>query len=113
MTSVNRKVLIAAIALSGLIGRGALYGQVYSPGSGVTPPRVVRSVPMPRLAARVILECVVQQDGRLSATKIVRSSTAADEEAVLSAVAQWQFEAGARDGKPVAVRFYVSFAPAR
>ena len=43
--------------------------------------------------------------------KVVRSSSAADNHAVLSAVAQWQFEGGARDGKPVAVRFYISFTP--
>lgn len=113
MTRAYRGTIVFALALAGVVHGGTLSAQVYSPGHGVTPPRVVRSTPMPRPASMVILECVVQSDGTLSDTKVVRSGGTAADDAVRSAVAQWQFESGAKDGTPVAVRFHISFTPTR
>ena len=112
MTATIRKVFAVAtvsLALSGAV----LCAQVYSPGHGVTPPRVVRSAPMPRPASLVIIECVIEADGTLSASKVVRSGTADDDKTVLDAVSHWQFEAGTKDDTPVAVRFYLSFPRGR
>lgn len=96
-----------------LMGESTLRAQVYSPGNGVTAPRVVLNEPRPRPASPVIVECVVDADGTLSASKVVRSGGRDDDQRVLDAVAQWRFEAGTKDGKPVAVRYYLSFRPGR
>lgn len=112
MTAVARKALtVTAVAL--LLYGGRLEAQVYSPGSGVTPPRVLRSAPMPRPASQVVVECVIEADGTLASSKIVRPGAAEDDQAILTAIAQWQFEAGTKDGRPVAVRFYLSFPRSR
>lgn len=111
-----RTMIVRAFAgatLSLLLGNAALRAQVYSPGNGVTPPRVVRSAPMPRSASLVIVECVIEADGRISASKVVRSGNRDDDQAVLEAISRWQFEAGTKDGRPVAVRFYLSFSGRR
>lgn len=112
MTAMSRR-LLAVTAMALLLCGGGLQAQVYSPGNGVTPPRVLRSAPMPRPAAHVIVECVIEADGTLAAANVVRSGAPEDDQAVLNAVTQWQFEAGAKDGSPVAVRFYLSFARSR
>ena len=112
MTAMIRRAFAVATVLL-LLGDAALRAQVYSPGNGVTPPRVVRSAPMPRPASPVIIECVIEADGTLSASKVVRSGEPDDDQAVLDSVTQWQFEAGTKDGTPVAVRFYLSFPRSR
>lgn len=96
-----------------MLAGATLAAQVYSPGDGVTPPRVVRSTPMPRPTSDVILECVIEADGRLTSPTVVRSGGTDDDTAVLGAVAQWQFEAGTKGGSPVAVRFYLHFPRGR
>lgn len=113
MIAIRLRMSISATTLFLILACTVLHAQVYSPGDGVTAPRVVRSTPMTRPSSEVIIECVIQADGTFSAPRFVRSGSADDNASVLSAVAQWQFQAGTKDGRPVAVRFYLSFPRSR
>ena len=85
----------------------------YRPGPGVTTPRLLRDAKPAYTAAamrakiegNVQVECVVGTDGAPHDCRIVRSldpTYGLDQEA-LKAAAQWRFEPGTRDGKPVQV----------
>ena len=85
----------------------------YRPANGVTLPRVLHDVKPPytadamraRIQGSVLLECVVETDGRVNRIHIVRSLDAVfglDQEAV-KAAEQWRFTPGTRDGAPVPV----------
>lgn len=83
------------------------------PGSGVTVPRLVHEI-KPRYTVEamkakiqgfVLLESVVETDGRVNRVRIVRSldpTLGLDEEAV-KAARQWRFTPGSKDGIPVPV----------
>jgi protein TonB len=85
---------------------------VYKPGDGVSAPILVKQV-KPQYTAKakdakiqgtVVLECVVETDGRVGDVKVARSL---DEDLDLEAVKaarQWRFEPGKKDGKAVRVR---------
>lgn len=85
---------------------------VYSPGNGVTAPRVVHKVrPVYPAAAerehrqgKVMLAVVVNADGVVS--EIAVTETSADEftDAAVAAAWQYQFKPGIKDGQPVSVR---------
>jgi protein TonB len=87
---------------------------VYEPGNGVTLPRVTRDVkPVytneakgQRIEGTVLLDAVVLADGSVGDVKVTRSLDSVyglDANAV-KAMKLWQFAAGTKDGKPVAVR---------
>ena len=92
--------------------------QVYRPGDdGVTLPVLVKSVKphytpaamKQRIEGAAQLDCVVLADGKVGDVSIVESLDAKyglDEEAI-SALKQWEFRPGRREGKPVAVRVHV------
>ena len=96
-----RTALVAVVTFAAFFLGVPLGAQAYSPGNGVTAPRVVRSVPMPRPASEVILECVIEPDGALGKTTVIRAADADVAAEVQQAVAHWQFEAGTKDGAPV------------
>ena len=87
-------------------------GPVYKPGDGVSAPVLVKEV-KPQYTAKakdakiqgtVVLECVVETDGRVGDVKVTK---ALDEDLDLEAVKaarQWRFEPGKKDGKAVRVR---------
>jgi TonB family protein len=87
---------------------------VFTLGNGVTAPRaIVRVEPnYPSAAMRqkiegaVVLEAVVQTDGRLQDIKVVKSldKQYGLDQAALDAATKWLFEPGTKDGKPVSVR---------
>ena len=90
---------------------------VYQPGNGVTLPRVTRDVrPVytneareQRIEGTVLLDVVVLADGSVGDVKVTRSLDSVyglDANAV-KAMKLWQFAAGTKDGKPVAVRVAV------
>jgi protein TonB len=91
---------------------GGIGGGVYRPGSGVTPPRVIREVKptythhalLERIQGTVLLELVVTESGRPTRIRVIRSldPNGLDEQAVLAA-SQWEFEPGRLSGKPVSV----------
>ena len=82
-------------------------------GNGVTSPTLIMRVPpeytadamRARMQGVVILECVVQTDGRCTDIRIVRSLDRAfglDQKAV-AAAQKWLFRPGLRQGEPVPV----------
>ena len=95
---------------------------VLVPGvAGVTAPRVIQEVKAnytaeamrARIQGVVVLECVVEVDGRVGPVRIVRSLDAVhglDEEAIRT-LRQWRFVPAMKDGVPVrvAVKVEISF----
>jgi len=109
--------LALTLSLAGwLIGAG----QVYKPGNGVTMPQVVKEVRpgytnaamAQRIEGTVLLEAVVEQDGKVGAVTVVQSldSEYGLDEAAVAALKQWEFKPGTREGKPVAVQIAVQIA---
>ena len=101
----------------------AVHGQdeiVYQPGDGVTTPQVIKSVTpqytseamKQMIEGAAVLDVVVKSDGKVGDVKVKESLDAVyglDENAV-KAMKQWEFKAGTKDGKPVAVRVEVKMA---
>jgi TonB family protein len=109
---------LAALALYLLTGPSAAASPqgakapVYKPGDGVSAPVLVKEVKPQytakakdaRIQGTVLLECVVETDGRVGDVKVARSL---DEDLDLEAVKaarQWRFEPGKKDGKAVRVQ---------
>lgn len=113
MTNTARCVSAFAVATVIASCSANLSAQV-SPGPGVTMPRVLKDVqPSPKPESRVLVECVVLESGMVSSEKVVVSSNPKDDEAALSAVKQWTFAPGTKNGEPVPVRIYIELAPRR
>jgi protein TonB len=88
-------------------------GGPYRPGNGVRAPteishgtpRYTADAMRARLQGAVLVECVVETNGRCSRTRVVRGlepSFGLNEEAVRAAE-QWRFRPGTRQGQPVPV----------
>jgi TonB family protein len=85
--------------------------EVHKPGGRVVAPKLIRDVKpqytmralQEKIEGEVVLECVVKSDGTAGDTKIVKSLDVDLDKAALDAAAQWVFEPGTRDGKPVNV----------
>ena len=93
-------------------------GGPYRPGSGVTPPRVLREVkPDYTEAARrgavegdVLLEVVVLADGSVGRVQVVSGLGFGPDERAVRAVRQWRFHPAERHGAPVSVLVEVAMA---
>jgi periplasmic protein TonB len=107
--------LLLAVALVAFAG--AQDTTVYTPGNGVSLPQVVKRVNPAytdearenRIEGTVGLEVVVRPDGSVGDVKVVQSLDTIyglDKNAV-AAMKQWEFKAGTKDSKPVAVRVHV------
>jgi TonB family protein len=94
--------------------------QVYRPGGGVKPPRLVSEVKPnytreamdAHIQGSVRLEAVVLTTGEIGDVEVTQSLDTVyglDDEAV-KAIRQWRFEPGTKDGKPVAVRVEVEMS---
>jgi bla regulator protein blaR1 len=92
--------------------------EVHKPGGRVVAPKLVREV-KPQYTARamqdkvqgeVLMECVVKADGTVGDIKIVRSLDPDLDKEAVKAAAQWLFEPGTRDGKPVNVLVTIAIA---
>lgn len=59
------------------------------------------------LTAEVVVGFIVDEQGRVTAEHVVRSSDAMFEEATLQAVRKWRFEPGKKDGRAVKFRLQV------
>lgn len=90
---------------------GGIGGGVYRVGGGVSAPRVLYS-PDPEFSEEarkakfqgtVILALMVGTDGRAHDVRIVRSLGMGLDEKAIEAIRQWKFDAGRKDGVPVAV----------
>ena len=115
-------VLGAVVALSSVPALGQEATSAEPPkqaGSEVPTPKRTKTVPpaypaeaqAQGLRGIVILELVIDTDGKVASVDVVRSIPPFDE-AALSAVRQWEYEVTKLDGKPVRVRMTVpiSFA---
>jgi periplasmic protein TonB len=91
---------------------GGIGGGVYRPGGSVTAPRVITEVKptytnnalAQKIQGTVVLDLVVQSNGRPSDIRILQSLDPGglDEQAIIAA-GQWRFEPGRLSGKPVDV----------
>jgi TonB family protein len=92
--------------------------EVHRPGGNVVAPKLIREV-KPQYTARamqdkiegeVLMECIVKADGTVGEQKIVKSLDPDLDQAALDAAAQWLFEPGTRNGKPVNVLVTITIA---
>ena len=110
---------VVALPLGSPIGEAALHAQQVVDGKalGVTLPKVVSEVKpqytpeamQARIEGAVFITAVVRTDGTpndIKITKSLDSKHGLDKQAV-TALRQWRFEPGRKDGKPVAVRITV------
>jgi len=114
---MKSKIRVVAMAVLGLLVTAALVRsqeETLKPGNGVTMPQILREVKpsytaeavRARIQGLVGLSVVVKDDGTVGSVTVTRSldeKYGLDEQAV-SAMKQWQFKPGTKDGKPVAVR---------
>ena len=92
--------------------------EVERPGPGVTVPKLIREVKphysdrakQDKVEGEVLMECVVKTDGTVGDKKVVKPLHPDLDQAALDAVAQWLFEPGTRDGKPVNVLVTIAIA---
>jgi len=90
---------------------GGTGGGPYRPGSGITPPSLLREVkPDYTQDARrrgtegdVVLEIVVRRDGSVGELKIIQSLGSGLDQRAVDAVRQWRFSPARRHGTPVDV----------
>ncbi|HEY6139048.1 MAG TPA: energy transducer TonB [Thermoanaerobaculia bacterium] len=92
--------------------------KIYTVTGDVKAPKVLRRVtpPYPEVARRirmngtVILECIIDQSGRVRDAKVLQSSFAAFEQPALDAIRQWEFAPGTLNGQPVNVQFNLTIS---
>jgi len=90
---------------------GGTGGGPYRPGSGITPPGLLREVkPVYTDDARrrgvegdVVLEIVVRRDGSVGSVKVLQGLGAGLDQRAVDAVRQWRFSPARRYGTPVDV----------
>jgi len=90
---------------------GGMGGGPYRPGSGITPPRVLREVKadytvdarLRGIGGEVVMEIVVRHDGTVGEVKILQGLGGGLNERATQAVRQWRFSPAERLGVPVDV----------
>ncbi|HEY7499358.1 MAG TPA: energy transducer TonB [Vicinamibacterales bacterium] len=90
---------------------GGTGGGPYRAGSGITAPELLREVKPDyteearrrALSGEVVLEIVVQSDGRVGAVKVLRGLGGGLDQRAVEAVRQWRFSPARRLGTPVDV----------
>jgi TonB family protein len=99
---------------------GGTGGGAYRPGNGVETPKLIREIKpqytaqamRAKIQGEVLLECIVQPDGRVGNIRVVRSLDSAfglDQEAI-KAARQWRFQPGTKQGQPVPVLVTIAIA---
>lgn len=95
---------------------GGTGGGPYRPGSGITPPSLLREVKPDyteearRLGIRgdVVMEIVVRRDGRVGDVRVLQGLGHGLDERAVAAVRQWSFSPATRRGTPVDVMVEVA-----
>jgi TonB family protein len=95
---------------------GGTGGGPFRPGSGITPPQLLREVKAGYtdearrrgVEGDVVLEVVVRSDGNVGDVKILHSLGAGLDQKAVEAVRQWKFSPARRMGAPVDVIVEVS-----
>ena len=86
-------------------------GETPPPGDapGVTPPRIIRTITPAytfvgmgvRITGEVHLEAIIESDGTVSATTVIKSLDRRIDEAARAAASYWLFEPARRNGQPI------------
>ena len=102
-----------AVAINIEVNYSRLYREV---GGNVRPAKVVRS-PSPkytqaalqaRIEGTVLLNVVVDVDGKVQNARVIRGlGYGLDEAAVQTVTQEWRFDPGTKDDKPVPVEIYI------
>ena len=95
---------------------GGIGGGPYRPGSGITPPRLLREVKADYteearrrgLAGEVVMEIIVRRDGSVGDVKVQQGLGSGLNDRAVQAVRQWRFAPAERLGTPVDVIVEVS-----
>jgi len=95
---------------------GGIGGGPYRPGSGITPPRLLREVKADYteearrrgLAGEVVMEIIVRRDGSVGDVKVLQGLGSGLNDRAVQAVRQWRFAPAERLGTPVDVIVEVS-----
>jgi TonB family protein len=90
---------------------GGMGGGPYRPGSGITPPSILREVKADyteearrrNIEGEVVLEIVVRRDGSVGDVKLVNGLGSGLNDRAIAAVKQWRFSPAKRLGAPVDV----------
>jgi TonB family protein len=90
---------------------GGIGGGPYRPGSGVTPPRLLREVRADytdaarraNITGEVVLEIVVRRDGTVGDVRVLRRLDSGLDQRAVQAVQQWRFSPSRLKGTPVDV----------
>jgi TonB family protein len=90
---------------------GGTGGGPFRPGSGITPPRLLREVKAEYtdearragIVGDVVLEIVVRRDGSVGDVKILQGLRSGLNDRAVQAVRQWRFSPAMRQGAPVDV----------
>jgi protein TonB len=90
---------------------GGMGGGPYRPGSGITPPAIVKEVKPDyteearrhNVEGEVVLEIVVQRDGSVGEVKLIDGLGGGLNDRAIAAVRQWRFSPARRLGQPVDV----------
>lgn len=90
---------------------GGTGGGPYRPGSGITPPAIIREVKPDYteearrrgLAGDVVLEIIVRADGTVGSVKLLQGLGSGLDQRAIDAVRQWRFSPARRFGTPVDV----------
>jgi periplasmic protein TonB len=90
---------------------GGTGGGPYRPGSGITPPAIVREVKPDYteearrrgLAGDVVVEIIVRADGTVGSVKLLQGLGSGLDQRAIDAVRQWRFSPARRFGTPVDV----------
>jgi protein TonB len=95
---------------------GGIGGGPYRPGSGITPPGLLREVKPDYteearrrgISGDVVLEIVVRSDGSVGPVRLLQGLGAGLDQRAVEAVRQWRFSPGRRFGNPVDVMVEVA-----
>jgi periplasmic protein TonB len=90
---------------------GGTGGGPYRPGSGITPPGLIREIKPDyteearrrSIAGDVVLEIVVRTDGSVGEVRLLQGLGAGLDQRAIEAVKQWRFSPARRNGTPVDV----------
>ncbi|HEY7291632.1 MAG TPA: energy transducer TonB [Vicinamibacterales bacterium] len=95
---------------------GGTGGGPYRPGSGISPPRLLKEVKADyteearqrSISGNVVLEIVVRRDGSVGDVKVLQGLPSGLNDRAIAAVRQWRFSPAERQGTPVDVVVEVS-----
>jgi len=90
---------------------GGMGGGPYRPGSGITPPQILREVKADytedarrrSIEGEVVLEIVVRRDGSVGDVRLINGLPSGLNDRAIAAVKQWRFSPAHRLGQPVDV----------